>query len=291
MTLNFWLGVFQQGIFFGIMVLGVFLTFRILDYADLTVEGSFTLGAAVVATSIVKGIDPLVGTLLAFLAGGLAGTITGFLHTKLRITPLLSGILTMTALYSINLRIMGRANVSLLRQDTLLTKLQFLNLSKDLTAIALGLITVFLVIIALNFFLRTEIGLALRATGDNEDMIRSLGVNTDFAKMFGLALSNALVALAGAEVAQFNNFADVNMGIGMIVIGLASVIIGEVLFGRDGFPRVLIAVVLGSIVYRLVIGIVLTLGLPATDLRMMSSILVVIALASPKIKKTFKLTA
>jgi len=265
------------------------MTFRVLDYADLTVDGSFTLGAAVVSTAIVKGINPLIGTLMAIIAGALAGTITGILHTKLKITPLLSGILTMIGLYSINLRIMGKANVSLLRQKTLITQIQGLGLDKDIASLVLGVITIGFLIFALNFFLKTEIGLALRATGDNEQMIRSLGVNTDTAKIAGLAVSNSLVALSGAEIAQFNNFADVNMGIGMIVIGLASVIIGEVLFGSDSFPRVLIAVVLGSIVYRIVIGLVLTFGLPATDLKLVSAILVVIALASPRIKSRFKL--
>lgn len=289
MSVSFWLGILQQGLLFGVMVLGVYITFRILDYADLTVEGSFTLGAAVVSTAILKGIDPIIGTFLAFVSGGLAGVVTGFLHTKLKITPLLSGILTMTGLYSINLRIMGKANLSLLRQETLISKLQALGLDKSSATLILGLITVVLAVVILNFFLKTELGLALRATGDNEDMIRSLGVNTDFAKILGLALSNALVSLAGAEIAQLNNFADVNMGIGMIVMGLASVIIGEVLFGSGSFPRVLIAVVLGSVVYRAVVGAVLSLGLPATDLKVVSAILVVIALASPKIKTNFNL--
>ena len=292
MSLSFWLGILQQGFFFGIMVLGIYLTFRVLDYADLTVEGSFTLGAAVVSQAIVNGYNPLIGTLMAILAGAIAGTVTGLFHTKLKITPLLSGILTMTALYSINLRVMGgKANISLLRQDTLITYLQSWGLSKDAASLALGLFTITLLIFLLNYFLKTEIGLALRATGDNEQMIKSLGVNTDTAKIFGLAISNALVSLAGAEVAQFNNFADVNMGIGMIVVGLASVIIGEVLYGLENFPGILISVVLGSVVYRLVIGVVLLFGLPATDLRLVSSLLVVLALASPRIKSRLKLTA
>ncbi len=291
LSLSFWLGILQQGIFFGIMGLGIFLTFRVLNYADLSVEGTFTLGAAVVCTALIKGVDPLVATMLAVVAGTLAGTITGILHTKLKITPLLSGILTMTALYSLNLRIMGKANISLLRQDTLISKIQVLGLSKDGAALFLGFITIALVLYGMNYFLKTEVGLALRATGDNEQMIRSLGVNTDTAKIFGLAISNALVALAGAEIAQFNNFADANMGLGMLVAGLASVIIGEVLFGANTFPRLLFAVVLGSIVYRLVIGIALVIGLPATDLKLATAILVVLFLSSPTIKKKLKLKA
>lgn len=288
MSLSFWLGILQQGIMFGIMGLGVYLTFRVLNYADLSVDGSFALGAAVVCTAIVNGVNPLIGTLLAVLAGALAGTITGILHTKLDISPLLSGILTMIALYSINLRIMGKAQISLLRQDTLISQIQSWGMTKEMAALLLGLITIIILFFALNYFLKTEIGLAFRATGDNEQMIRSLGVNTDNAKIFGLAISNALVALSGAEIAQLNNFADVNMGLGMLVAGLASVIIGEVLFGAQGFPRVLISVVLGSFVYRLVIGIALVLGLPATDLKLITAILVVIALATPTIRARLK---
>lgn len=288
MSLNFWLGILQQGILFGIMVLGVYLTFRVLDYADLTVDGSFTLGASVCSISIINGVGPGLSTLFGFIAGMLAGTLTGFFHAKLKITPLLSGILTMTALYSINLRVMGKANISLLRENTLITKIQTFGFSKDASVLILGTITVLLIIFLINVFLKTEYGLALRATGDNEDMIRSLGVNTDNAKIIGLALSNGLVALSGAEIAQFNNFADVNMGIGMIVIGLASVIIGEVLFGSKGFPRVLFAVLFGSIVYRLVIGVVLVLGVRATDLKMISAALVVAALSAPNIRAKLK---
>lgn len=291
MSLSFWLGILQQGMFFGIMGVGIYLTFRVLNYADLSVEGTFTLGAAVVCTSIIKGLDPLIGTLLAVIAGSFAGAFTGLLHTKFKITPLLSGILTMTALYSVNLRIMGKANISLLRQETLVTKLQVLGLGKDHAALVLGFLTLTVVLIIINYFLNTEIGLALRATGDNEQMIRSLGVNTDSAKVFGLTISNALVALAGAEIAQFNNFADANMGLGMLVVGLASVIIGEVLFGANALPRALISVVLGSVVYRFVIGLALILGLPATDLRLASSLLLIMFLASPQIKARLKIGA
>jgi putative ABC transport system permease protein len=289
LSLSFWLGIIQQGLLFGVMGLGIYLTFRVLNYADLSVEGTFTLGAAVVCTTIIKGFDPLAGTILAVIAGALAGTITGILHTRFKITPLLSGILTMTALYSINLRIMGKANISLLRQETLITYIQGWGLDKNSAVLVLGLLTAALVLIGLNYFLKTELGLALRATGDNEQMIRSLGVNTDLAKVFGLALSNALVALSGALIAQLNNFADANMGLGMLVIGLASVIIGEVLFGANAFPRALVAVVLGSTAYRLIIGIALIIGLPATDLKLVSAILVAIFLASPTIKARLKI--
>lgn len=290
MSISLLMGIAEQGLFFGIMVLGVYLTFRVLDYADLTVDGSFTLGAAVAASAITAGVNPLAATALAFAAGLAAGTVTGILHTKFRITALLSGILTMIGLYSVNLRIMGRPNISLLREDTLITFLEGIVPGKGSAAVFLGVITAGFTVLALYLFLNTEAGLALRATGDNERMISSFGVNTGNAKIMGLALSNGLVALSGAEIAQYSKFADANMGIGMIVTGLASVIIGEVIFGTGGLLRTLLAVVGGSLIYRFVIGLVLSLGLPATDLKLMTAVIVVAALASPKLKKRFRLS-
>ncbi|HBV88100.1 MAG TPA: ABC transporter permease [Desulfosporosinus sp.] len=279
------LGTMEQGLMYAIMVLGVYLTFRILDYADLSVDGSFTLGAATATTMIVGGTDPWLATGMAFIAGTLAGLFTGILHTKFKITPLLSGILTMTALYSINLRVMGRANISLLGSQTIFSDFSKLPLMEEYGVFALSLISVILIGSVIYFFLQTELGLALRATGDNELMIRSLGVNTDFMKILGLSLSNGLVALAGSYVAQKLQFADASMGIGMIIAGLASVIIGEVLIGTSSIGRTIIAVICGGILYRVIIAVVLQLGLEATDLKLITSFIVITALVSPTVRK------
>jgi len=284
MSASVFTGVLEQGLLWGIMVLGVYLTFRILDFPDLTVDGSFTLGAAVAAHMIITGNDPWLGTFVALLCGAVAGLVTGFLHTQLRITPLLAGILSMIALYSINLRIMGKPMISLLRMETIYTDLVHWGVSKQFNVILLGLVAVVLVVFLLYRFLETEMGLSIRATGDNEQMIRSLGVNTNTTQVIGLALSNSLIAFSGALVAQKQGFADIGMGIGMIIVGLASVIIGEVLIGNMTMLRALVAVVIGSIIYRLVIAVVLQLGLAPTDLKLFTAVLVALALASPVIK-------
>ncbi|MBC7346191.1 MAG: ABC transporter permease [Clostridia bacterium] len=281
----------EQGLIYGMMALGVYLSFRVLNYADLTVDGSLPLGAAITASMIVAGHDPWLATLLAVLGGAVAGTATGLLHTQLRITPLLSGILTMTALYSINLRVMGRSNIPLLRADTIFNQAAALGLGERGASLILAAGTAALLIFLLYLFLETELGLAVRATGDNEQMIKSLGVNTDTTKVLGLALSNALVALSGSYVAQYQHFADVGMGIGTIIAGLASVIIGEVLFGSSSVWRALVAVVGGSFFYRLVIALVLWMGLQPTDLKLMTALLVVLALASPQLKQRLRLGA
>ncbi|HHW41361.1 MAG TPA: ABC transporter permease [Syntrophomonadaceae bacterium] len=267
------------------MVLGVYLTFRILDFADLTVDGSFTLGGAIAASIIFAGGNPWLATVVALCGGLLAGAVTGILNTTFRITPLLSGILTMTGLYSINLRVMGRANISLLRADTVITRFtSALHLDPAYGTVVLGLIVVGLVGVALYLFLKTEIGLALQATGDNEQMIRALGVNTDRMKLLGLALSNGMVSLSGALVAQNQQFADAGMGIGMIIAGLASVIIGEALIGTTTLRRTIIAVVCGSVIYRGVLALVLRLGLAPTDFKLLTALIVIVALASPQVK-------
>ncbi|MGB4511265.1 MAG: hypothetical protein WBI31_06335, partial [Thermacetogeniaceae bacterium] len=259
-------GTLEQGLLYALMALGVYLTFRVLNYADLTVDGSFTTGGAIAASIIFAGGSPWLATAAAVIGGLLAGLITGLLHTAFRITPLLSGILTMTALYSINLRILGRANVPLLRADTVISRFNsWLPIDSIYGASLLGLIIVLLAVIGLYIFLKTEIGLALQATGDNEQMIRAQGVNTNHMKLLGLALSNGLVAISGALVAQNQQFADAGMGIGMIVAGLASVIIGEALFGKRTLLQHIIAVVCGSIIYRAVLALVLRLGLAPTD--------------------------
>ncbi len=277
------------GLLYGLLVLGVFMTFRILDYADLTVDGSLPLGAAITATLIFSGVNPFLATLAALPLGALAGLITGVLHTRFSITPLLSGILTMIGLYSINLRIMGRPNVPLLRHDTIFDALTGAGLSLRVSQTVIALAVIVVVVAGLYLFLGTELGQALRGTGDNEVMLRSLGVNTDRMKIMGLAISNALVALAGALIAQYQGFADINMGIGMIVIGLASVIIGEVVLGVKSIFGRLCAVVIGSILYRLAIALVLRINfIEYTDLKLFTALMVTIALISPEISKKFK---
>ena len=270
-----------QGLLWALLAIGVYLTFRVLDIADLTVEGSFPLGAAVAATMLIAGYHPVAAILGACVAGMLSGVVTGFLCTKLKIPALLAGILTMIALYSVNLRIMGKANLPLLQQDTIFTIANSFGLDKGLTVLVVGAIVVVLVAVLNYWFFGTELGTAVRATGCNPHMIRANGIDTDVMVVLGLLLSNGLVAMSGALVAQNNGFADVGMGVGTIVIGLASVIIGEVLFGTRSFKNCLISVILGSIVYRAVIAIVLQMGMPPNDLKLFTAILVALALSLP----------
>lgn len=274
-----------QGLLWAVLALGVYLTFRILDVADLTTEGSFPLGAAVAAASLNAGLSIPVAIILAIIAGMLAGVVTGVLHTKMKIPALLAGILTMIALYSVNLRVMGKANISMLGIDTVF------KYTRDLTGLnvadssfVVGLVFTVVVGVATYHFLGTQIGACMRATGCNQQMIRAQGINTDTMLIIGLAVSNGLIGLSGALIAQSNGFADVGMGTGTIVIGLASVIIGEVLFGNRSVKNSMISVVLGSIVYRIVIAVVLALGMPPNDLKLFTSVLVAIALALPLIQ-------
>ena len=278
----------SQGLLWSVMAIGVYLTFRILDIADLTAEGSFPLGAAICSVSIVSGIPPLLASLLALVGGMLAGIVSGLLHTKLKIPALLTGILTMTALYSINLRIMGQANVTLLGQETVMRELQSYGLEKRLAVLVVGGIAVGLVILVLYLFFSTEIGLALRSTGDNEDMSEANGIHTDTMKILGYMLCNGLISLSGALIAQNNGYADISMGIGTIVIGLASVIIGEVIFHNLSFAKRLMTIVIGAIVYRLIIDLVLQLGVEPQDIKLFSAIVLAIALSTPLIKKKTK---
>lgn len=292
LSLHIWTGALEQGLLWGPMILGVYMTFRILNFPDLTVDGSFTLGAAVAARLILGGCDPWVAALAAVLAGALAGLITGLLHTKLKIDPLLSGILCMIALYSVNLRIMGTANLSLLRINTIFTAISGgLSLSmQNSAALLLGCFVCFVTVAGLYFFLQTEVGLGVRATGDNPQMIRSLGVNTDITKIICLSISNALVAASGSLVGQYQSFADIGMGIGMIVVGLASVIIGEVLVHTPTLIRALLAALVGSVIYRAVIAVVLQLGMPPTDLKFLTAAIVTVALAFPVFRARFRKT-
>ncbi|TRW45863.1 ABC transporter permease [Georgenia yuyongxinii] len=273
----------ELGLIYGLMALGVYLTFRILDFPDLTVDGSFTTGGAVAAILIVGGTNPLLATLAAIAAGLAAGAITGLLHTKGKINPLLAGIITQIALYSINLRIMGmKANLSLLREDTLITPLRDGGLMASAVSVALFAVVALVFKLLLDWFLHTDLGLAMQATGDNEEMIRSFGVSTDRMKVLGLALSNGLVALCGALIAQYQGFADIGMGIGLIVAGLASVIIGQAVFGARTIFISTLAVVLGSVLYREVIQVALMVGLEPTDMKLVSAVLVVAALILPQ---------
>ncbi|QDM47477.1 ABC transporter permease [Paenibacillus thiaminolyticus] len=271
----------ELGVLYALMALGVYLTFRILDFPDLTVDGSFTTGAAIAALCITSDISPWIGTALAFLGGGLAGMMTGIIHTKGKINPLLSGILMMIALHSINLRIMGKANIGLMNSDTLLTPIT----GGFLFLIVMGLFAV-LVKLALDWFLRTEVGLSLRATGNNPRMIRSFGVHTDTTIVAGVSLSNALVALSGALVAQYQGFADIQSGVGMIVVGLASVIIGEAIFGHRTIARATFAVLLGAVLYRVIVAIALQLQMNATDLKLFTALIVIVALTVPKMRRS-----
>ena len=274
-----------QGLQWSVLALGVFLTFRILDIADLSVEGSFPLGAAAAATAITSGLGLPAAFVLALIAGALAGAVTGILTTKLRIPALLAGILTMIGLYSVNLHVMGKSNIGLLQDETVFTILEnSLGLSVAVSGLAVGLIFAALIAVILYWFFGTELGTAIRATGFNPQMARAQGINTNTMVVLGLVISNALVALSGATVAQANGFADVGMGVGTIVIGLASVI-GEVLFSPKSFKTSLIAVILGSIVYRLVIAFVLEMGMPPNDLKLFTAVLVAFALALPLIKE------
>ena len=295
MSMNVIMGAVTQGFLWSIMAIGVYISYRILDISDLTSEGSFTLGAATMAALIVMGVNPFIATVMAAIAGAIAGFITGTLHTKLKIPTLLSGILVMTGVYSVNLRIMGKANISLNQSETMLTILKdkitaiFPALTDIMTrerdvAIFVGVIGAALVIFLVWWLMNTEFGYAIRATGNNEKMIRASGVNTNTTKVVGLMLGNGLVALSGALVGQYNGYADVGMGIGAIVIGLASVIIGEVFFGRKHLLLSLIGIVVGSIIYRLIVAIVLQAGLPANDMKLFTAILVAIALALPMLK-------
>ena len=278
----------SQGLLWSVLAIGVYLTFRVLDVADLTVEGSFPLGAAVAASLLVAGWSPIPAILVACFAGMLSGVVTGILTTKFKIPALLSGILTMIALYSVNLRVMGKANLPLLRVDTLFTQFSWISEDQQTVVFAVGLFVVLLIAALCYWFFGTEIGAAIRATGFNPNMIRANGVNTDVTIILGLLLSNGLVAISGALVAQSNGFADVGMGVGTIVIGLASVIIGEVLFGTPSFWRCLISVVLGSVVYRIVIAVVLQMGMPPNDLKLFTAIRVAAALALPLLQNKLK---
>lgn len=272
----------SQGLLWGILGLGIYLTFRILKFPDMTTEGSFPLGGAVCVTLMNQGVNPILATILGMLSGMLAGFVTGLLYTKGKIPTILAGILVMTSCHSIMLMVMKRANLGLNEIQTLK---DFLPFSNDLNLLVLGLIAILLVISALIYFLYTRLGQAYIATGDNPDMAKSFGIDTDKMEMLGLIVSNGLIALSGALVSQQDGYADVSKGIGVIVIGLASIIIGEVLYstGLTLFER-LIAIVVGSILYQFLITAVIALGFNTNYLKLFSAIVLGIYLMVPVLK-------
>ncbi|MTI80923.1 MAG: ABC transporter permease [Firmicutes bacterium] len=283
----------QQGLIYGFMALGVLLTFRILGFPDLTVEGTFPLGAAVAATAVVKGIDPTIAVLLGAASGGVAGAATGLMHTRLKVNNILAGILTASAIYTVMLRVMGRPNTPLLAYDSFFTKamgLFGLNESQmslfemQVATISILFIMVLAARLLLGWFLKTDMGLTIRATGSNEKMIRALGVNTENTKLLTLVIANTLVGLSGALACQNQGFADVGMGFGVLVAAIASVIVGEMLFGGRSLSMLLTGVVLGSILYRSLLALGLRLNLPAEDFKMVTALLVLLALTLPNLK-------
>ena len=299
------IGAFTIGLILALLALGVYLSFRVFNFPDITAEGSITFGATITATLLVRGCGPGWATTAGFAVGLVAGAITGLLHTKCRINGLLSGILVMTALYSINLHVMGKSNVPILHELTLATKAEQLGTrlagsANDLNVFgwAVGvrdasmLLAVLLFIsvlgVVLYIFFRTNLGTAICATGDNPQMIRALGVSVDFILILGLALSNGLIALSGAMLAQYQGFADVQMGIGMVVWGLASVIIGEALVGSASLGLLITGAVMGSVLFRLLVAIALRWGLNPNDLKLITALFVFVALVGPQLLRLLK---
>ena len=275
-------GATAQGLVWGVMALGVYVTYKLLDIPDLTVDRSHCSCGAPRAVLSLMGMHPLLSLVFAVFAGMLAGLVTGFLHTRLRIPAILAGILTQLGLYSINLRIMGKSSVALLRQPVVIS------LGNIPMALLIGVLVAAAVVAVMYWFFGTELGCAIRATGNNRKMVRAQGVNTDTMKIIGLVLSNGLVGLAGGLLAQYQGSANINMGRGAIVIGLASVIIGEVIFGaRFNFAYQLGSIVAGSVIYQIVIAFVLQLGLSTEDLKLFSAVTVALALSVPALQKKF----
>jgi putative ABC transport system permease protein len=292
-------GTFTIGFILSLLALGVFISFRIFAFPDITADGSVTLGASVAATLLIHGVPPPVASLAAFGTGVLAGACTGMLHTRFKINPLLSGILVMTALYSVNLHVMGSSNISLLGVNTLATQSERIGMKlmrgatsfdlagwdvsvRDAMVLAAIVLAVMLTGTLLYWFLRTNLGIAMRATGDNVQMIRALGVNDGNMIVFGIAISNGFVALSGALLAQYQGFADVGMGIGMVVWGLASVIIGEALVGTNQLGLTIIGAVMGSVLFRLMVAVALRWGLSPNDLKLITATFVFVALIVPQ---------
>ena len=284
-------GAISQGILWGAMVLGVYITYKLLDIADLTADGSFAFGGCVCAVMIVNfKINPLLALVFATFAGMLAGFVTGALHTIFEIPAILAGILTQISLWSINLRVMGKSNIPLLKTDTIFSWLtDATGVDNAVSGVILGGIIIVFIIIILYWFFGTELGSSLRATGNNEAMIRALGVNTGYAKLLALIISNGLIGLSGGLIVQSQKYSDINAGTGAIVIGLAAIVIGEVVIGKViSFWMKLLAAVVGSIVYFVIRSIVLQLGMDANDMKMLSAIIVALALAVPVMSAKIK---
>ncbi len=284
------LGAVEQGFIYAPLVLGVYITYKILDFPDLSVDGTLPMGAAVAAVLIVNGVNPILACLIAMVAGAAAGMITGFLHVYFKITNLLSGILVMTALYSINLRIMGKANTPLISADTVTIFTN--NLSGVLGTfypVFVAFIVMIVVKVLLDLYMKTYAGLSLRAVGANEQLVSTLGQNTGKVKIIGLMMSNSLAALTGALMCQYQKFADVGMGNGTIVTGLAAVILGTTLFGKVKFIQGSMAVIIGSVIYKISIAAAIKMGLPASDMKMITSIIfiLVIVIRNPEWRKKF----
>ena len=260
----------EQSLIFAIMVLGVYISFRILNFPDMTVDGTFPLGAAISAKLLTLGVNPYLTLLVALVAGAVAGAVTGLIHVKLKVKDLLAGILVMTALYSVNLRVMGKSNIPLFEEDNIFNT----EYSMMITIVVLILISKFL----LDYLLKTKFGFALKALGDNENLIVSLGLNEEKYKIYGLMIANAFVAFSGDVLAQYQGFADVGMGTGIIVIGLASIIIGDTLFGKRRRLAGTTIVIIGSILYRGVIAVTLSMGMDASDLKLITSVIVIVIL-------------
>ena len=288
---SLFVNMFEQGLLFAFLGFGVLITFRFFRFPDLTAEGSYPLGGAVAATLLVGGVNPFLATAAAALAGATAGIATALVHTKFRINNIIAGIVVMTALYTVNLRVMGRANLSLLATPSIFEDvakaLNVLGLPvRDGAAMTIAVTAVLVAFgaVALAWFMRTDLGLAVRATGENETMIRSLGVNTDTTKIIGLALSNAAIALSGALVAQNHGFADIGMGIGILVTGAAAVLIGQAIFGDGSIGRWIVAALVGVLIYRLLVAAALRVGMQPVDLKLITAVLLLAALALPQMR-------
>lgn len=278
-----------QGLLWSVLGLGIFMTYRILNFPDMTTEGTFPLGGAVCVAAITAGISPVFATLLGILAGMAAGFVTGMLYTKGKIPVILAGILVMSALNSVILFVMQSPNLSLLNQPRLTNYFKGLHLPKHFDTVLLGLIVVVLIVAFLIYFCYTDLGQAYIATGDNEEMARSLGINTDRMKIIGLTVSNGVIALSGALISQHDGYANVNKGIGVIVIGLASIIIGEIIFGELSLSERFVATIVGSILYQLLVSAVIKLGFDTTYLKIFTSALLAICLMVPQLKKALNL--
>lgn len=285
LSMNVFMGALELGCIYSLVALALFLSFRILNIADMTTDGSFTLGCAVSAVFAVSG-HPVLGMLLAMLAGSAAGYITAALQTRMGVPSILAGIITNTGLYTVNLAVMGfSSNVNMLKTETVFTKFRDLVGKGAPYKLLLAFAVTAVVGILLVLFLRTRLGLSIRATGDNPDMVRASSINTVSTVTIGLCIANAMTALSGAMLAQYQKTADINLGTGMVIIGLASLIIGETIFGRGGIPAKIVGAVAGSIIYRLIIAVALRMNLPAECLKLISAVIVALAIAGPYMQK------